>query len=148
MKMYAKKLKRICDVKGCKNVETFAIGRYKQLGGGPVICRQCLEDALNVIDNPDTVAAEEKKNAAPVVPVFPRGIAPEFIETPKDGDNHDDNNGKSIDEKPGVNPDDGSDEEKTKTDDKEKKPFVCSNCGKSFKTQQGLDNHLKNCIKK
>jgi len=54
--MYAKRLKRKCSVRGCKNTDTFAISRTRELGGSVIICKSCLGKALGVIDdiNPET----------------------------------------------------------------------------------------------
>ena len=40
--MYAKRLKRKCSVRGCKNTDTFAISRTRELGGSVIICKSCL----------------------------------------------------------------------------------------------------------
>lgn len=39
-----------CDVKGCKNVDSYCISRSAELGG-VVICEDCLRDALAAIEN-------------------------------------------------------------------------------------------------
>ncbi len=146
MKMYVKKLKRICDVKGCKNVETFAIGRYKQLGGGPVICKQCLEDALKEAKNPDiTDRADAKAVKIMSSSLFPRGIAdvPPVEVKADDGKTVESGEESEISVETSA---EKSNEDKQADD--ENKSYVCPNCGKKFKTEQGLNNHLKNCIKK
>ena len=49
-KMNVRKMKMRCDVKGCKNVDSYCISRSAELGGG-VICAGCLRDALAAIEN-------------------------------------------------------------------------------------------------
>lgn len=49
-KMNVRKMKMRCDVKGCKNVDSYCISRSAELGG-VVICEDCLRDALAAIEN-------------------------------------------------------------------------------------------------
>ncbi len=49
-KMNVRKMKMRCDVKGCKNVDSYCISRSAELGG-VVICEDCLRDALTAIEN-------------------------------------------------------------------------------------------------
>ena len=48
--MNVRKMKMRCDVKGCKNVDSYCISRSAELGG-VVICEDCLRDALAAIEN-------------------------------------------------------------------------------------------------
>ena len=48
--MNVRKMKMRCDVKGCKNVDSYCISRSAELGG-VVICEGCLRDALAAIEN-------------------------------------------------------------------------------------------------
>lgn len=50
--MNAKRVKRMCSVKGCRNTETYAISRIKEFGG-VIICKSCLEEALQAVNNPE-----------------------------------------------------------------------------------------------
>ena len=49
--MYIKKIKRRCDVKGCKNTDTFCISRSSEIGNSVIICKNCLTEALNAVEN-------------------------------------------------------------------------------------------------
>ena len=49
-KMNVRKLKKRCDVRGCKSLDTFCIARSAELGG-VVICEDCLREALAAIEN-------------------------------------------------------------------------------------------------
>ena len=47
--MYAKKLKRRCGVRGCKNTVSYNISRSRELGYSVIICEDCLKDAVEAI---------------------------------------------------------------------------------------------------
>ena len=49
-KMNVRKMKMRCDVKGCRNVDSYCISRSAEMGG-VVICEDCLRDALTAIEN-------------------------------------------------------------------------------------------------
>lgn len=48
--MYIKKLKRKCGVRGCKNTETYAISKSREMGNSIIACKECLMDALATIE--------------------------------------------------------------------------------------------------
>lgn len=48
--MYVKKIKRICGVRGCKNKESYALSRSREMGNSVIICKDCLKEALSAID--------------------------------------------------------------------------------------------------
>ncbi len=48
--MYVKKLKRKCGVRGCKNTESYAISKTREMGNSIIACKECLMDALNTIE--------------------------------------------------------------------------------------------------
>ena len=45
-----KQIKRTCSVRGCKNKVSFNLTRIREFGNSVLICRECLEDALDAID--------------------------------------------------------------------------------------------------
>ena len=161
--MYAKRLKRKCSVRGCKNTDTFAISRTRELGGSVIICKSCLGKALGVIDdiNPETGSNIE---------VTTGGEAPKLFFNAKALGKTKANDGLSadvavVDETPTpvepIAPEDPATaapeertapeaptptEEQTATD--ETSGFVCPNCGRSFDTEQGLKTHLRFCKEK
>ena len=47
--MYVKKIKRKCGVRGCKNTETYAISKSREMGNSIIACKECLEEALDKI---------------------------------------------------------------------------------------------------
>lgn len=48
--MYVKKIKRKCGVKGCRNTETYAISKSREMGNSIIACKDCLMDALATIE--------------------------------------------------------------------------------------------------
>lgn len=61
--MYIKKIRRICDVKGCKNMDSFFISRIAEGGGSIVVCADCIREAAKAIENykePEKKASGEK----------------------------------------------------------------------------------------
>ena len=48
--MYAKKIKRKCGVRGCKNTVSYAISKSREMGNSIIACKECLMDALATIE--------------------------------------------------------------------------------------------------
>lgn len=44
--MYAKRLKRKCMVRGCKNTDTYSISHTRESGNSVIICIDCLTGAI------------------------------------------------------------------------------------------------------
>lgn len=74
--MNVKKIKRICGVRGCKNTESFALSKFREMGNSVIICKDCLKDALGSIDNYEE---PEKKVKTEQKPLF---YHPEIDVTP------------------------------------------------------------------
>lgn len=163
--MYAKRLKRKCSVRGCKNTDTFAISRTRELGGSVIICKSCLGKALGVIDdiNPETGSNIEVTTGGEAPKLFFNAKA--LGKTKADDDLSADV--ATVDETPTaptvtepqpeetptpvepIAPEDPATavpEEQTATN--ETSGFVCPNCGRSFDTEQGLKTHLRFCKEK
>lgn len=49
--MYIKRIKRKCCVRGCKNTETFAISKSKEMGNSIIVCEKCLKQAIEAIES-------------------------------------------------------------------------------------------------
>lgn len=58
--MYVKKLKRKCGVKGCKHTETFTISKNREMGNSVIVCKECLIEALNTIEEQNKPIEFEK----------------------------------------------------------------------------------------
>ena len=76
-KMNVRKMKMRCDVKGCKNVDSYCISRSAELGG-VVICEDCLRDALTAIEN---YVEPKKKTDTKPPELFYSGIEDTVSET-------------------------------------------------------------------
>ena len=48
--MRARRIKRICSVRGCKNADCYVIARFCEFANSVIICKDCLKDALSAID--------------------------------------------------------------------------------------------------
>ena len=59
--MNVKKIRRKCSVRGCKNTDTFAISAVREMGGSVIICKDCLKDALNSVENYKDKPKDTKK---------------------------------------------------------------------------------------
>lgn len=61
--MRARKIKRICSVRGCRNTDCYVIARFCEFANSVIICKDCLRDALAVIDPNifEVKAAEDAK---------------------------------------------------------------------------------------
>lgn len=75
--MYAKKIKRKCGVRGCKNTETYAISKSREMGNSIIVCKECMLEALAEIElkyapaeAPAEVVVEEEK---PIPKIRQRG---------------------------------------------------------------------------
>ncbi len=65
--MFVKKVKRKCNVRNCKNIDCYAISKTHESGNSVIICRDCLKEALNAVDNGSS-ADERQSNGIP--PLF------------------------------------------------------------------------------
>ena len=57
--MTVKKLKRVCDVKGCSNKETYSISKSHGTGMTVIVCEDCLREALAEIEKLKAPAEEK-----------------------------------------------------------------------------------------
>jgi hypothetical protein len=65
--MYIKKLKRKCGVRGCKNTETYAISKSREMGNSIIACKDCLVDALTTIEEQNKPIEEAKPVPASLI---------------------------------------------------------------------------------
>lgn len=105
--MNVRKVRRKCNVRGCKCTDSFAISKSREAGNTIIACKNCLKEALSAIESYEKEhPAKEKKALSAPPPLF-------F---------------NSVIEK----------EEPEKTEEN----FICPKCGKTFKTEKGLNTHL------
>lgn len=151
--MYIKKLKRICDVRGCRCTESYAISLSREVGNSVIICRSCAEKALEAMRNAPEKEAKPVRvvTAAPLfyhptaavdetvdetVAKIEKTVAasPDLLQQPCDGEA--DNDGTQT-----LDPD-AEEEEET---DPGATAYVCKQCYRGFKTERGLKNHQRHC---
>jgi hypothetical protein len=129
--MYVKKVKRKCGVRGCKNTESYAFSRTREVGNSVIICRDCLADALAASADTEQAAGEssaaKKDTAAP--PLFFNAAA---LGVPTEQAESEDT------AEPPENDDEAEDAE-------EDAGYVCAVCGKAFTSAKGLNAHRRYC---
>ena len=74
--MYIKKLKRKCNVRGCRNTESYAISKTREMGNSVIICKECLEEALKTIEEAENLTFKE---AIPVATETPAEAIPDAV---------------------------------------------------------------------
>ena len=116
--MYIRKVKRKCNVRGCRCTDSYAISLVREVGNSVIICKSCLAQGLAAIE-----AVEEPvlpKADAPVEePVLPKADAPV--------------------EEPVLPKADAPVEETTPPSDAD---FKCPHCGQICKSELGLQKHI------
>ena len=70
--MFVRQVKRKCSVRGCKNTDCFAISRTREVGNTVIICKNCISDALNSIDEmaPGETSNIPKQSSMQPPPLF------------------------------------------------------------------------------
>ena len=139
---YARKIKKKCSVRGCKNVESFAIAKTKSELGNVIICASCLAEALSSVD--ECRVEYDKKQAKKL-----EGPAPLFYH-PEVKDNKEAPVDEAVDE--AENEVDGMEatEENSDIDEAEAteaRGFICPECGKVFASEKSLKAHISRAHK-
>lgn len=117
--MYAKRVKRKCGVRGCKCLDSFAISRTREGGNSIIACKDCLVEALKAV---------EEAQKAPVVKRELKEAPPLFFHSVPTA------------EPAPVEPEKIEAPAEVK---EESTGFVCPQCGKVCKTEQGLQKHIE-----
>lgn len=136
-KMRVKKLKRICSVRGCRSMDTYAISLSSEGGNSVIICKSCVEKANNAISDFIANKPQEKTEIPKPPALFFNGV----IETVEESD--------VVAEGPVTNDEIETEEpieevvaEETDIEEHEQK-YVCPHCGKEYKTEEGLERHIE-----
>lgn len=117
--MVVKKIKRICDVRGCRNMVAYNISANRQIGNSVIICEDCLRSALKAVEHyNDDDFNKYKPTTAP--PLFFNDVS------------DDANNVAEADE----------DISTDHTDIDDSTEYSCNLCDKKFKTESGLHRHI------
>ena len=78
--MYVRPVRRVCEVRGCKNKDCFSISKVREAGNTPVICRSCLGMALSALDETEVLKAQIKK---PMPKLLFNSVVQEAVEEEK-----------------------------------------------------------------
>ena len=70
--MKIKKIKRKCEVRGCKNTDTYSLTNTNEFGNSVIICEECLKKAVKAVAEYDP-SAEKKTVSVPPPPLFFHG---------------------------------------------------------------------------
>ena len=68
--MYVRKVRRKCNVRGCRCIDSYAISWTKEAGNTVIACKKCLKEALSEIEKLPEGARSNlvKAEAVPAVP--------------------------------------------------------------------------------
>lgn len=132
--IYLKKIKRKCMNRGCKNIDTYAMSKTREMGNSIYMCRNCIEEAFNSVQaytEPEKPITNKVKK-----PLFFNSFLSKGEPT-------------AIDIQPKLNEvivhDGVNDLVAEVTPNKE--TFVCEYCGKECASKIGLISHQRNCSK-
>lgn len=143
--MYARKVKKICSVRGCKNTESFAIAKTRSEIGNVIICASCLAEALSSVDECRKEYDEKVKavvSSAPAElfyhPEKAKAVSEAADEVVNEAENEvyeavDD--AEAAEEGLEVN-------EAEETDVPKTEEFICPVCGKVFASEKSLKAHI------
>lgn len=63
--MNFRKVRRICNVRGCRNTDCYAVSRSRETGYSVIMCADCIKDAFNTLtEKENAVYAADKENTA------------------------------------------------------------------------------------
>lgn len=129
------RLRKKCMVRGCGNLETYAISRGWGETGNVFICEGCLKEALEGISDAKERYAkkveEQKTNAEKPLFYHPELVKKEVTE--------------AVDEKVDEKVDDiekSVDADEPDEDVITETKCICTECGKEFDTVKGLTSHI------
>lgn len=148
--MYYRRIKRKCNVRGCKNTDSYAISLTSEVGNTIAICKRCLENALKSIEEGKPVPEKQKSSGIPSLffsNILKEDAPAEPAETPAEAtivtDDHD---VSGLLEDDGVyepaSAEEPSDAEPTEEPETAQGPFTCPHCGQVCKTALGLQKHI------
>ncbi len=67
MAYYARRVKRKCEIRGCKNTDCFAISKSREPGNSVIMCGECIKAFALEVDN---VPVVKKKTPSAPPPLF------------------------------------------------------------------------------
>jgi hypothetical protein len=159
--IYARKLKKKCMVRGCSNIESFALSRSGSEIGNVFICASCMAEGLSNVDEcrREFDEREAKKLLSPsepaplfyhppVINVIPVMEEKEPCEESTAAEK--DIKVESVDEVVDEASEEVQEEVPEEVQEEQKKDtskFICVECGKEFDTLKGLNMHAKVHVK-
>ena len=164
--IYARKLKKKCMVRGCSNIESFALSRSGSEIGNVFICASCMAEGLSNVDEcrREFDEREAKKLLSPSepAPLFYHPPVINAIPVMEEKETHEENS--AVEEKASVSEDSAQHIEEAQEEVPEEVPeeapeevqeeqkkdtskFICVECGKEFDTLKGLNMHAKVHVK-
>ena len=125
--MHIKRVKRRCSVRGCRSTDTFTISQSREVGNSVIICKKCLAEALEAVENHENGVVVEPQHKG-VPSLFFIGAANTAVEEKKVPE-------ETI--QPAEPTDDGVDAPPA-----DAPKFICPLCGQVCKTELGLQKHI------
>lgn len=144
--MYIRKVKRRCGIRSCKNTECFAVSRTREAGNTVIICKSCLQSALEAVENEHSTA--EVTNTSDL------GMPSLFFNAEAMGQSEVKDSLAAEVATASENPtaaEQTEPEEQLEEDtedavsDVSDEAFMCPVCGNAFKSKKGLQTHLRYC---
>lgn len=89
--MKIKKIKKKCEVRGCKNTDTYSLTNTNEFGNSVIICEECLKKAVKAVAEYDP-SAEKKTVSVPPPPLFFHGGIEKTAENVEETVETEDNN--------------------------------------------------------
>ena len=113
MDLKAKRIRRVCNVPGCRNTVAYILSRFRTFGNCVILCEECINDALKLV-NEIKMKTDIKLD---IEPLFRCPACGEEFLSQSDLDNHN-CEGIQID------------------------PYTCEECGEVFYSHNDYKNHI------
>lgn len=107
--MNVKKIRHICNVRGCKNTAAYTVSRTREMGNSIIICSDCAKEICKAINEYDPRQDKKKHVKEPPALFYPQNIKKRLVSE----------------------------------EDEKVISFVCDQCKKEYKTEKGLEQHMK-----
>lgn len=147
--MFVRKVKRKCNVRGCRNTDCFSISHTREAGNSVIICKDCLSSALIATDEIDPKTKsnipEIKNTTAPSL--FFNAEALGFVSTDDVTEPYAEAEEQTEDETD-VEAEERTEDEtdvENENDSFTDEVFMCPTCAKTFDSLKGLQTHRRYC---
>lgn len=116
--MNVKRIKRKCEVRGCRNTDSFALTNANEFGNSVIICKDCLKSALDAAENYNPNVPNTRRDSEPPALFFNKNTVNDTASTAVK---------------------DSTDKETT---------YICQNCNKTYKNSVSYEKHIAQCDSK